>query len=76
MTFDLCISQTTQQELPKASSLILKRMVWNTGLLSIGVKNNETVEKLEFSSFSNALNINTGKLHPIPYHTMKGTDRV
>jgi hypothetical protein len=37
-------------------------------LLSTGAKNYKTVKKLEFSSFSNALNINTGKLHPTTYH--------
>jgi hypothetical protein len=71
MKLDLCISQTTQYELPKASNLILKRRVWNSiylVLLSTGVNNYETIEKLEFSSFSNALNIHTSELHPITYH--------
>jgi hypothetical protein len=65
------MSQTTQQELPTASSVILIYTVCNIiylVLLIIGVKNYETVEKLEFSSFSGALNTNTGKHHPVTYH--------
>ena len=71
MKLDMCISQTTQQELPTARSVTLLYTVCNTiylVLLTIGVKNYETVEKLEFSSFSSALNTNTGKHHPVTYH--------
>jgi hypothetical protein len=71
MKLDMCISQTTQQELPMARSVTLIYTVCNTiylVLLTFGVKNYETIEKLEFSSFSSALNTNTGKHHPVTYH--------
>jgi len=59
MKLDMSISQATLQELPKASSLILNKVHDLQYYLPriIGANNYETIEKLQFSSFSNALDI-------------------